>query len=98
MVSMMVMCSLTSWLRSLSPLDTMTSMPCAAAVWARVAITSSASTPGTATTFQPSRSTTWWMGSIWLRRSSGMGERVALYSVYSASRKVGPLASNTHTA
>jgi hypothetical protein len=38
------------------------------------------------------------MGSIWLRRSSGMGERVALYSVYISSRKVGPEASNTQTA
>ena len=32
MVSMMVMCSLTSWLRSLSPLETITSMPCSAAM------------------------------------------------------------------
>ena len=28
----------------------------------------------------------------------GMGERVALNTVYKASRKVGPEASNTHTA
>ena len=98
MVSMMVTRSLTSWLRSLSPLETMTSMPCAAASCASVAITSSASTPGTVSTFQPSRSTTSWMGAIWLRRSSGMGERVALYWSYMASRKVGPEASNTQTA
>ena len=32
------------------------------------------------------------------RRSSGMGARCALYSGYSASRKVGPLVSNTQTA
>ena len=53
-------------------------MPCAAAITARVPITSSASTPGTATTGQPMRRTTSWIGSIWLRRSSGMGARLAL--------------------
>ena len=80
MVSMMVTCSFTSWLRSLSPLETMTCMPCAAACVASVAITSSASTSGTLSTGQPKRRTTSWMGSICARRSSGMGERLALYS------------------
>lgn len=80
MVSMMVMCSSTSCDRSLSPLETMTSMPWRAAQAARVPITSSASTPGTQTTGQPIRRTTWWMGSICARRSSGMGARCALYS------------------
>lgn len=98
MVSMMVMCSFTSCDRSLSPLETITSTPCAAATAASVPITSSASTPGTQTTGQPNRRTTSWMGSICARRSSGMGERCALYSGYRSSRKVGPLASNTQAA
>ena len=56
----------------------MTSMPCRAAMRASVPITSSASTPGTSSTFQPSSRTTSWIGAIWLRRSSGIGERLAL--------------------
>jgi hypothetical protein len=65
---------------------------------ASVPITSSASTPGTFSTFQPSRRTTSWIGSIWVRSSGGIGERVALYSAYSSSRKVLPGASNTQAA
>ncbi len=53
-------------------------MPWVEARQASVPITSSASTPGTSSTFQPSRRTTSWMGSTWLRRSSGMGERLRL--------------------
>ena len=53
MVSMMVMRSLTNWLKSLSPLETMTFKPCVAATCASVAITSSASTPGTSSSGQP---------------------------------------------
>ena len=98
MVSMMVMCSFTSWLRSLSPLEITTCMPWPAAVAASVPITSSASTPGIHSTGQPSSRTTSWMGSICARRSSGMGARCCLYSGYSASRKVGPLASKTQAA
>src|SRR5205814_1564265 len=49
-----------------------------AAVRASVPITSSASTSGTVSTGQPSIRTTRWIGSTWLRRSSGIGERVAL--------------------
>ncbi len=78
MVSITVMCSFTSWLRSLSPLEMMQVMPCCAATWASVPITSSASTPGTSSTFQPSSFTTSWIGAICARRSSGMGERLAL--------------------
>ncbi len=78
MVSMTMTCSLTSWLRSLSPLEMMVWMPCSVAMQARVPSTSSASTPGTSSTFHPSRRTTSWMAGIWLRRSSGMGERLAL--------------------
>ena len=80
MVSMMRMCSVTSCARSLSPLEMTTSRPCCAPTRASVPITSSASTPGTASTRQPSSSTTSWIGAIWLRKSSGMGERLALYS------------------
>src|SRR6218665_954583 len=52
-VSTMVMCWFTNWLKSLSPLDTSTCMPCAAAVTASVPITSSASTPALARTPHP---------------------------------------------
>ena len=79
MVSMMVMCSFTSCVKSLSPLETTTSIPWADAITASVPITSSASTPGTVNTGQPSRRTTSWIGSICARRSSGMGDRWALY-------------------
>ena len=78
MVSMMLMCGVTSCARSLSPLEMTTSTPCCAAACASVPITSSASTPGTASTVQPSSRTTSWIGSIWLRRPSGMGARWAL--------------------
>ena len=78
MVSITVMCSSTSWLKSLSPLEIITSMACREAMQASVPITSSASTPGTAMTFQPSISTTACTGSIWLRKSGGIGERLAL--------------------
>jgi hypothetical protein len=64
----------------LSPLEMMVCTSCSVARQASVPITSSASTPGTFSTFQPRRRTTSWMGSIWLRRSGGIGERVALYS------------------
>ena len=80
MVSMMVTCGSTSWLRSLSPLETITRTPCAAAVLASVPITSSASTPGMSSTVQPSSRTTSWIGAICARRSSGIGLRCALYS------------------
>ena len=80
MVSMMVMRSFTSWLRSLSPLEMTTCTPCRAAMQARVPITSSASTPGIASTVQPSRRTTSWIGSICARSASGMAGRCALYS------------------
>jgi hypothetical protein len=44
-----------------------------------VPITSSARTPGTAITFQPSSRNQLLIGSTRLRRSSGIGERWALY-------------------
>ncbi len=78
MVSITTTCSLTSWLRSLSPLEITVAMPCSLAMQASVPITSSASTPGTFSTFQPSRRTTSWMAGICERRSSGIGARLAL--------------------
>ncbi len=94
-VSITVTCSLTSWLRSLSPLEITVLMPRSVAMHDSVPITSSASTPGTCSTFQPSSRTTSWIGSICARRSGGIGERVALYCAYRSSRNVLPGASNT---
>ena len=53
MVLMRVTWSLTSWAMSLSPVDTTTSMPLLVASWARVPMTSSASTPGTINSGKP---------------------------------------------
>ena len=98
MVLISVTCGVTSCARSLSPVEIITRWPLAAAWRASVPMASSASMPGTTSTGQPSRRTTSWMGSIWRRRSSGIGARWALYSGYQASRKVGPLASKTQAA
>ena len=65
MVSMTVTCSFTSCVRSLSPLEiTVLRCPARSPCTASVPITSSASTPGTCSTFQPSSRTTSWIGSI----------------------------------
>ncbi len=80
----------------MSPVDTMVFSPCAVARLASVAITSSASMPSISITGQPSARTAWWIGSICSARSSGIAFRLALYSAYMSSRKVFPLASNTH--
>jgi hypothetical protein len=98
MVLISVTAGVTSCARSLSPVEISTWWPLAAAARASVPMASSASMPGTSSTGQPSRRTTSWMGSICWRSGSGMGARWALYSGYQASRKVGPLASKTHTA
>ena len=98
MVFISVTRSVTSCARSLSPVLMSTSWPLAAATRARVPMASSASMPGTSSTGQPIKRTTSWMGSICWRSGSGMGARWALYSGYQSSRKVLPLASNTHTA
>jgi len=90
--------SVTSCARSLSPVEITTRWPLPAPMRASVPIASSASMPGTSSTGQPSRRTTSWIGAIWARRSSGIGARLALYSGYHASRKVGPGASNTQAA
>ena len=90
--------SRTSWAKSLSLVEMVTSMPSAAPCSASVPITSSASTPGSRRMVKPSASTIRHIGSTCARRSSGIGGRLALYCGYSASRKVGPLASTTKAA
>ena len=88
-------CGPTSCARSLSPVDTTTSMPCAAACRASVPITSSASTPSSTRIGQPDAAIAACSGSIWRAMSSGIDGRFALYSGYQSSRKVLPLASKT---
>ena len=85
----------TSWAKSLSLVETVTSRPSAAPATARVPITSSASTPSTRRMSMPSASTTSHIGCTCTRRSSGIGGRLALYSGYRSSRKVLPGASTT---
>ena len=65
-------------------------MPAATARCASVPMTSSASTPGIRSSGRPSASTAAISGSTWLRRSSGIGARCALYSANRSSRKVRP--------
>jgi hypothetical protein len=76
MVSMMVMRSFTNWLRSLSPLETTTFMPCAGGHVRQggdhvIGLDAWHIQHGPTHAGAPDR----WMGSIWLRKSSGMGER-----------------------
>ncbi len=71
----------TSWAMSLSPVEITTSSPTAAARCASVPITSSASTPGMRNSGRPSASTASISGSTCARRSSGIGARLALYSI-----------------
>ena len=85
----------TSWAKSLSPVEMVTSRPCAAACSASVPITSSASTPCSRRIGMPSAATISIIGSICARSSSGIGGRLALYSGYISSRKVLPGASTT---
>ncbi len=70
--------SVTSWARSLSPVEITTFMPRASAACASVPITSSASTPSIISSGQPSARTAWWIGSICKARSVGIEGRFAL--------------------
>ncbi|KGD47840.1 hypothetical protein DP43_5606 [Burkholderia pseudomallei] len=70
--------SVTSCARSLSPVETITFMPCCSACFASVPITSSASTPSIINSGQPSARTAVWIGSICSARSGGIGGRCAL--------------------
>ncbi len=97
MVFTSVISALTSCAMSLSPVEISTGWPCAAARRASVPMTSSASTPEMRSIGRPSAVTASSSGSIWPRRSSGIGGRWALYSANSSSRKVLPGASNTTT-
>ncbi|CFP57705.1 Uncharacterised protein [Bordetella pertussis] len=78
MVLTSVTCGSTSCARSLSPVETMVSMPCALACRASVPMMSSASTPSMASSGQPRARTASWIGSICAARSSGMGGRCDL--------------------
>ena len=71
--------SLTSWVKSLSPVEMTESQPRVSARRTSVPITSSASTPSTTTIGQPSAFTVSSSGSICAARSSGIAWRVALY-------------------
>jgi hypothetical protein len=73
-----VMFGETSCCRSLSLVTSTTSMPSAAARFASVAMTSSASVPGTSITGRPNARATSWICGSWRRRSSGIGGRCAL--------------------
>ncbi|KAG1605435.1 hypothetical protein G6F45_014207 [Rhizopus arrhizus] len=86
----------TSWAKSLSPVEMVTFRSCARPCRASVPITSSASTPGMRRMLMPSASTMRHIGSTWLRSSSGIGGRLALYWAYRSSRKVLPGASTTN--
>ena len=89
--------SVTSCAKSLSPVEIRTLSPAASAIFASVPITSSASTPGTASNGNPCALTIACSGSICSRSSSGIFSRFALYSAYISSRNVFPDASNTTT-
>ena len=88
--------SFTNCVMSLSPVEMITRNPCASACFARAPITSSASTSSTINRGHPIATIAACSGSTWLRKSSGILGRFALYSGYISSRKVLPLASKTH--
>jgi hypothetical protein len=75
-----VMPGSTSCARSLSDDEIVVSMPSVFARFARVPITSSASTPSTISSGQPCARTSACSGAICAARSSGIGGRFALYS------------------
>ncbi len=86
--------SSTSCRTSRSPVTISTSMPSLEARVARVAMTSSASKPAADSRAMPSASRTSKIRLSWLRKSSGVSRRLALYSTYCSCRKVGSLRSN----
>ena len=97
MVLIKKVCSSTNCAISLSPVLIRVFTPILLACNAKVPITSSASTPGIVKIGKPIALITACNGSIWLRKSSGILGRLALYSPYISSRKVFPFASNTTT-
>ncbi len=88
----------TSWAKSLSLVEMVTSMPARAPCTASVPITSSASTPSTRRIGKPNACTICSIGSTCARSSSGIGGRFALYCGSRSSRKVLPGASITNAA
>ena len=97
MVFTSVTLSVTSCAKSLSPVEISTDSPDASACFASVPMTSSASTPGTASSGNPNALIIACSGWICSRSSSGIFSRFALYSAYKSSRNVLPDASNTTT-
>ena len=95
MVSSMTTLSLISCMRSLSEEMMTTRSTSLAYLRARVAMMSSASTPGILMADTLKAAMTSSMRGNWTTRSSGMGGRLALYSGYISCRKVGPGASRT---
>ena len=75
--------ALHSCIRSLSDEQMTTRIPSFTANPATVAITSSASKPGTHRVWMPNASTTRWTSSTCTANSGGIGGRCALYSVCS---------------
>ena len=73
--------SVTSWKASRSPVTTSTSMSCASAWVARVAMTSSASKPSAVTIGTRSASSTSRTSDTWPLKSVGVSARPALYSL-----------------
>ena len=71
--------SLTSWVRSLSPVEITESMPFRSASRTSVPMTSSASTPSIVTIGQPSAAIVSSSGSTCSASGSGIAWRVALY-------------------
>ena len=86
-------CLVTNCAISLSPVEITVSIPSSSACFAKVPITSSASTPGMTNKGKPIAVIISCNGAICVRRSSGIGGRFALYSGYISLRKVLPFAS-----
>jgi len=78
MVSIRLICLVTSCARSLSPVEITTSMPIISACLAKVPMTSSASTPGIAIKGNPSAFINSCSGAICPRKSSGIEGLLAL--------------------
>src|SRR5690554_5621548 len=88
----------TSWRISLSPLTIQLKHPSSLARRAAVPTRSSASYPCKSTQGIPKAANTSLAICIWLRSSKGVGGRLALYSLYSWLRLVGPGRSKAATA
>ena len=97
MVLIKVVLSFTNCARSLSPVDTITSIFFSFACFDSVPITSSASTPFSISIGHPIALIALFNGSICIASSSGILGRLALYSLKISFLKVFPLASKIQT-